>query len=169
MKISGFPVLLLLFLAAPAFAQDIYVGAPKRPAHKAESATAMAPKPSATDEAVAPSPAIGTPVETAPPTAVGIDGAPGAAAGYPGDDYVPEPAPTPTAITACKPDGYVGRRVLKDGEQKSAEGNEIDPKELAKPFRVIYPDSMVTMDHSEQRLNLTIDRKTRIVMEAHCG
>jgi ribulose-5-phosphate 4-epimerase/fuculose-1-phosphate aldolase len=37
-----------------------------------------------------------------------------------------------------------------------------------KPFRVIKPDSMVTMDHNPDRINVVID-DNEIVLEVKCG
>lgn len=73
-----------------------------------------------------------------------------------------------TKVTECKPDGYVGRRVIAPGEKVAPGSTDIDPATI-KHVRVLLPDSIVTMDYSAERLNLTIDKVTRIVLEAKCG
>lgn len=75
---------------------------------------------------------------------------------------------TNTEAKDCKPDGYVGRRVIAPGEKLTAGSTDIDPATI-KHVRVLLPDSIVTMDYSAERLNLTIDKATRIVLEAKCG
>ena len=50
-------------------------------------------------------------------------------------------------------------------------GNEVDEeavKATGQPYRILKPDSIVTMDHSPDRINVMVD-ENNIVLEVRCG
>ncbi|KAI7882755.1 hypothetical protein K492DRAFT_127378 [Lichtheimia hyalospora FSU 10163] len=57
----------------------------------------------------------------------------------------------------------VGKVVLKDNEETALGTDEVvREKDLPKPYRVIPPDSAVTMDYRPERLNIFVDSNFRV-------
>lgn len=58
---------------------------------------------------------------------------------------------------ACDFSSWVGRHV-----------NDVEVKTLGRPYRILGPDSMATMDFSPDRINVMVDEKG-IVTAVRCG
>ena len=69
----------------------------------------------------------------------------------------PESVSDPDACGATRLQGLVGQRL-----------SAFDPAQVSGPLRVIGPDTAVTMDYSEARLNVSHDRR-RIITAIACG
>jgi hypothetical protein len=94
-----------------------------------------------------------------------MDGEPGVSEGWGGpafgddsDDDVYEGEIPVEELTTC-------------GSYPDWIGQEVDEeaiKETGKPYRILKPDSMATMDHSPDRINVMVD-ENNIVVEVRCG
>lgn len=77
----------------------------------------------------------------------------------------PQPAPAP-AVNACHGDkvkAWFGRKATP------AVRAEIAAATGAKTIRWLYPDSIVTQDYREDRLNVRMDKGTDVIRSASCG
>lgn len=77
------------------------------------------------------------------------------------------PAPTVAEATA-----EAGAAASPCGADQSWVGKSLQSIDLSKVtsvIRTLYPDQPATMDYSEQRLNIIIERGTDKVLEAKCG
>ncbi len=77
------------------------------------------------------------------------------------------PAPTVEQATA-----QAGSSASTCGANQSWVGQPLKSIDLSKitgVIRTIYPDQPVTMDYSDQRLNIIIERGTDKVLEVKCG
>lgn len=77
----------------------------------------------------------------------------------------PQPRPDPGA-NACNPDKvgpWIGKKAT------AAVRAEVEKATGAKRTRWLYPDSIVTMDYREDRLNVTMDKGTDVIRSAKCG
>jgi hypothetical protein len=61
------------------------------------------------------------------------------------------------AVASCQFSHWIGKPV-----------NEIPVKTLGRPYRVLPPNSVVTMDHIPNRINLYVDKRG-IVTRVRCG
>jgi predicted AlkP superfamily phosphohydrolase/phosphomutase len=74
-------------------------------------------------------------------------------------------------------ESYVGKLYVDDTQQlvdgsgpdsaQSDKSTVVRRSELPENTRIIGPDTMVTMDYNEDRLNLTIDENNIVVKERH--
>ena len=72
-------------------------------------------------------------------------------------------APADDLCNSAKVAPYFGRAATP------AVRAEIARKTGAKTIRWLYPDSIVTMDYSPARLNVTMDKGTDAIRSARCG
>ncbi|PZQ46906.1 MAG: hypothetical protein DI551_04245 [Micavibrio aeruginosavorus] len=89
------------------------------------------------------------------------EGSPGAEAVT--EDEIPHsdvPPPSRAVFTdkACDFEAWVGKAV-----------DEVAIKETGRPFRILKPDSMMTMDHNPDRINVVTDKEEGIVARVWCG
>lgn len=92
-----------------------------------------------------------------PSMGMGEPGVSGGSSGGMGDDMgmmPPQTAPEP----ACGHQELVGQQ-MSDSILKSIKG----------PVRVLYPDSMATMDYSPDRVNIILEKGTDKIIEVRCG
>lgn len=98
----------------------------------------------------------GVSVEVLPDVVEGSPGEADAGAGHVHSD-VPPPARDTFHDASCSFEGWVGKKV--DEAAIKAEG---------RPFRILTPDSMMTMDHSPDRINVEHDGNMTVT-RVWCG
>jgi polyisoprenoid-binding protein YceI len=80
-----------------------------------------------------------------------------------GDPQTPPPAPAVQACRADKAQPWFGKKAT--AKVRAA----VQASTNAKAVRWLYPDSVVTMDYREDRLNVTMDKGTDVIRSARCG
>jgi hypothetical protein len=76
---------------------------------------------------------------------------------------VPSEPPADDACNASKVAPWIGKAATP------AVRADIARATGAKAIRWLYPDSVVTMDYSPGRLNVTMDKGTDVIRSARCG
>ncbi len=77
-----------------------------------------------------------------------------------------EAEPQPARVTACNPakvQPWIGKKATP------AVRAEVAAATGAKTIRWLYPDSVVTQDYREDRLNVRMDKGTDVIRSASCG
>lgn len=73
------------------------------------------------------------------------------------------PPPPPDACGASKAEPWIGKKATV------AVRAEVEKATGAKSIRWLYPDSVMTMDHRPDRLNVTMDKGTDVIRKVRCG
>lgn len=128
---------------------------------EARSAAAEAPKagdelPAAENRPIDPAVDPAAPVPPAETEAGGVADT-GVATEIPPQSDVPPPSRAVFKDAECNFESWVGQKV-----------NEEALKETGRPFRIMRPGDMMTMDHSPQRINVEHD-ENKIVTRVWCG
>lgn len=89
-----------------------------------------------------------------------VEGVPGVSAG-PVEDGAGRVEPVPPVVAAeveCSFEAWVGRAL-----------DEEALKETGRPYRILKPGDMMTMDYNPERINVETDEKGAMVTRVSCG